>query len=66
MSNRQTLKTIDRLTVAALENMTYEQLMAITGDADYSEFTNAELNAIKHGSASAELCQRFDAVGVST
>jgi len=63
MSNRQTLKTIHRLTVAALENMTNEQLEAITGTGDYSEFTDAELTAIKHNTASPELLARFDAAG---
>lgn len=65
MSNRQTLKAINRLTIAALEAMTDAQLDAITGNADYSEFTDTELNAIKHGTASAELIARFDAAGAA-
>jgi hypothetical protein len=59
------LKTINRLTATALEAMTDEQLQAITGDADFSEFTDAELNAIKHNTASPELIARFDVVGAA-
>ncbi len=63
MSNRQILKTIDRLTIAALKKMSDEKLGAVTLGklSDYDEFTNDELEAIVHGTASAELVARFDA-----
>jgi len=50
---------IDRLTTAALpslQNMTNKQLEAILGGS----YTNEELLAIVHNTASPELCQRFE------
>jgi hypothetical protein len=56
---------IDRLTTAALKIMTDAELGVVTlgKQSDYDEFTNEELLAIVHETASPELCQRFEAAG---
>ncbi len=62
MRQRQTL---DRLTATAIERMTDAQLDAVIGGShtDYAGFTDEELTAIVHRTASPDLCQRFDAAG---
>lgn len=58
---------IDRMTKSALKKMTDAELGIFTlgKQSDYDKFTNEELLSIVHGTASAELCQRFEAIGVS-
>lgn len=60
MSRRQTL---DRLNRAVLESMTDEQLTEVIGTdpANLSNFSDADLQAIVSGTASTDLCKRFDA-----
>ena len=54
-------KTINRLTAAALENMTDQQLADLVGDGDYSGFSDQELQAVVSGTASPALLARVEA-----
>ncbi len=59
MSHRQITK-ISRLMDEALKSMSDEELHEIIGDGDYSQFTDAELPAIQHGTADQGLIKRFE------
>ena len=63
MSNRQTLASINRLTVAALAAMTDEQLQAIADKDphDLAGLTDVELTDIIHGNETPELLARVEA-----
>lgn len=52
---------IKKAEAAALASMTDAELEAIVGNADFSGFTDAKLQAIADGTAPAELVQHFEA-----
>lgn len=68
MSNRQTLKKINDMTVAALEAMTDEQLQAMADQDphDLTGFTVGELENIKNGTASRDLMRRVELTRTTT
>ncbi|MDD2883088.1 MAG: hypothetical protein PHQ58_21965 [Rhodoferax sp.] len=68
MSNRQTLKSLSRLTVAALEKMSDSQLQAIAAPDphDLTGLIDAELDAIIHNTANPDLLARVEATRKGT
>jgi len=54
-------RRINEAESAVIRAMTDAKLEAIIGNADFSGFTDAELQAIADGTAPAELVQHFEA-----
>lgn len=67
MSNRQSLKKINDMTLAALESMTDDQLETMADkEVDLSGFSVGELESIKNGTASRELIRRVELTRVTS